>query len=254
MLQWSEGSLDKHTLIPLLVASLVPAMAAAQDAAPISAERPGFSSSPTTLSPSMLQVETGYQYTRDGGGDFSDHTLPLALIRVGLAERLELQLSWAGISWTEVGGRDFDGANDAGIGVKWQVTGSDALFPLAFFAGLSLPVGDDEFSSDDVDPTLGVFWTHSAGLDWFGTVLLSESDGDVTVGNALGVSLPIDADTGAYIEYFGSYGGGAGPEHVLNGGVAYLPRRDLQLDVHAGAGLNGRAVDFFLGLGLAYRF
>ena len=184
----------------------------------------------------------------------SDHTFPLTLLRVGLVGNLELQLSWAGVSWSEVGGQEAHGANDAGIGVKWQLTDAATAVPVALYAGLSMPVGDDEFSSNEVDPTIGVFWSYSAGVDWFGNVLLSEADEDTTIWNAIGISLPINADTGAYIEYFGNYTSGAGPEHNLNGGIAYMPQNNLQLDLHIGAGLNTRATDFFLGCGLAYRF
>jgi len=230
-------------------------IAAAQGTGPISAERPGFSSSPIALAPSLLQVESGYQFTRDAGtSDFNAHTFPLTLFRVGLVDSLELQLSWAGISWSEVGGRDIHGANDVGIGVKWQLTDQTAAVPVALFAVLSLPVGDDEFSSNEFDPSLGAFWSFSAGLDWFGTILLSEANDDATISNAVGISLPVNADTGAYVEYFGDYGGNAGPEHYLNGGFAYLPRNDMQLDLHIGGGLNGRAADFLVGFGLAYRF
>ena len=227
----------------------------AQDAGPISAERPGFSSSPFVLAPSTIQVESGYQYTRESGNlDFDDHTMPLVLFRAGLTEQLELQISWAGYSWTDVGGSSFNGTNDAGVGIKWQVTDAAAAVPVALFAGLSLPVGSDEFSSDEAEPTLGAFWNYSAGLDWFGTVLVSESNDDESLSNAIGISLPIDADKGAYVEYFGNYGGIAGPEHYLNGGLTYVPEDQMQFDVHAGLGLNSRAADLFIGLGLAYRF
>ncbi len=227
----------------------------AQDSAPISAERPGFSSSPFVLSPSTMQIESGYQYTRDSGTvDIDDHTLPLALVRIGLVEKLELQLSWPGISWQEVNGQDTHGEYNVNIGVKWQVNDESATVPLALFAGLSLPTGDDRFGGDGVDPTVGAFWSLDYGMNWFGTVLVQRANDDLTLGNALGVGLPVNATTSAYVEYFGTYGGDAGPQHFLNGGIAYLPRFDLQLDLHVGAGLNGRAADAFLGFGIAYRF
>lgn len=225
----------------------------AQDSGTISAERPGFSSSPIALAPSLWQVESGYQYTKASSG-VDDHSLPLLLVRAGLTERVELQLSWAGVSWSDIGGQSVNGANDAGIGVKWQLTDDNATVPIAVFAGLSLPIGADELTSDEIEPTIGAFWSYSAGMDWFGTVLLSESNDDIVASNGIGVSLPINNDTGGYVEYFGNYAGDSGPEHYLNGGVAYLPRIDLQLDLHLGAGLNDRAADFFLGVGVAYRF
>ncbi len=255
---WKFNGVDLNKFAYLLCVaylqfSALPSLA--QGTATISAERPGFSSSPIALAPSVLQIESGYQFTRDSGVvDFDGYTLPLVLFRVGLIERLELQLSWAGYSSSDIGNQNIHGVNDASVGVKWQVNGPDAAVPLAFFAGLSLPVGTDDFSSDTVDPSLGAFWSYNSGLDWFGTVLISESDNDVSIGNAIGISLPIEAETSAYVEYFGNYGSDSGSEHYLNGGFAYLARTDLQFDLHGGVGLNGRAADFFVGFGTAYRF
>jgi len=229
--------------------------APAQEADPISAERPGFSSSPLTLARSTWQLEVGYQFTRDRDGvDIDDHTLPLMLLRIGLADRLEMQVNWAGVSWTDLNGRTIDGANDASIGVKWQLTDRDVSTPIGVFAGLSLPVGADEFTSDDVDPAFGLFWSHSGVADFFGTVLISHSDDDTVVDNAVGVSFSLDSTKGAYIEYVGSFAEGNGPEHTVNGGMTFLANENLQLDLQGGLGLNDRAADFFVGFGLAHRF
>lgn len=240
--------------IAACMSSCIPAVPVQADEV-ISAERPGFSSSPIALSPGRLQLESGYQYTRDRNSiDVDDHTAPLMLFRAGLVEHVELQLGWAGWSWTDIDGSSANGRNDATVGLKWQLTETDAPVPLALFTGVTVPVGDDTFGADGVDPAIGVFWTHSGSLDWFGTVLVSESDSDVSYANALGLGLPISDNLGAFVEYFGNFADGVGPQHNLNGGVAYLPRADLQLDLHAGIGLNRRAADGFLGLGIAYRF
>jgi len=225
----------------------------AQEEQPINTERPGFSSSPVVLQPGMLQVEAGYQYT-DAGSGASDSSVPLTLIRVGLADRVELQLGWSGLSWTDSGGRSSNGANDASAGIKWQATGDGATVPIAVFAGVSLPVGADEFTSDSYDPTLAAFWSYSAGLDWFGTVNLTDADDDTTVTNAIGINLPVSGDIGAFVEYYGTFAGDGGPEHYLDGGFTWLRRNNLQFDVNAGAGLNDRAADFFFGFGVGYRF
>ena len=240
--------------LTVLVVSCV-GVAIADEVETINAERPGFSSSPIALAPSLFQIEGGYQYTRESSSpDIDDHTLPFAMFRFGLAERLELQLSWSGYSWTDVGGLDNDGVNDADVGVKWQLTDENSKIPVAVFVGTSLPVGDDEYTSDEFDPTFGVFWSFDASLSWFGTVLVSESDDDWSLSNAVGINLPINADTGSYLEYYSTFTDGSGPEHYLNGGFTYLPRHDMQLDVYAGAGLNSRATDLYVGMGIAYQF
>lgn len=235
------------------ILAIAASSALADDGDVISAERPGFSSSPSALKPSVMQIEAGYEYAR-AGSSVDAHALPIALFRYGLVENVEVQLGWAGYAWVDTNGRDFDGLRDASLGVKWQLNNENATVPIALFAGVSLPVGDDDFTSDEFDPIVGAFWSYDSTLSWFGTVLVSDRQGDTSLGNSVGISIPIDDNTGSYLEYFGIFVEGNGPEHYFNGGVTYLPRNNLQLDLHAGAGLNDRAADLFVGAGLAYRF
>jgi len=225
----------------------------AQEADPINTERPGFSSSPYTVAPGVFQIESGYQYLDNGSGS-DDHTFPLLLMRLGIADSIELQLNWPGYSRSDVGGSTASGANDASVGVKWNVSSSDATVPVALFAALSLPVGASEFTSDEIDPTLGAFWSYSGSLDWFGTVVTTRSNDRTSVTNAVGISFSIDQGTGVFVEYYGTFAEGSGPEHYLDGGITFLASNDLQLDLNAGVGLNGRAADLFFGFGLGYRF
>ncbi len=237
----------------MTLATVAAGCALADEGEPINTERPGFSSSPLTLRKSSMQLEAGYQFT-DGSQGFDEHLLPLALFRYGMADNLELQLSWAGLSATNSGGQSNSGTTDAGIGLKWHFTNDDAATPMALFAGLSLPVGESGFSANESEPTVGLFWTHSNRLDWFGTVLVKESGDEVTVGNAIGIGFAIDGNKSAYIEHFGDYGGQSGPQHFLNGGVTLLSQTNLQFDLHTGIGLNDRTPDLFIGAGVAYRF
>jgi hypothetical protein len=232
------------------------ALASAQGNEPLTTERPGFSSSPFTVRPGTVQLEAGYQFQSDdsGGVDVEQQNLPLLLARIGLVDNVELQLGWGGYARAEVGNADLSGVTDASVGVKWQVTDSNAAVPVSLFAGVSVPIGDDEFSSDEADPTVGAFWSYSAGLDWFGTVLVTEPDDETILSNAVGISLPIDERIGSYVEYFGNYGSGSGPEHFLNGGFTYLSQTNLQWDASLAVGLNDRSADLTVGLGMAYRF
>lgn len=240
-------------LMPLFMVAIVGAgPAVAQTTDPINTERPSFSSSPWALAPGLLQLEGGYQFAHEGdGADVDVHTLPLALLRYGIAEQFELQLSWAGVAWVDTDAGSESGATDLSVGVKWQFTEDDASVPMALFAGLSLPIGEDEFTSDSVDPTIGLFWSHEAV---FGTVLVGDSDGDLVFSNALGVNLSLGERTGGYLEYVGQFPEGSGGLHTLNGGVTYTPQANLQWDLNVGLGLNDRATDWVLGAGAAYRF
>ena len=228
-----------------------PALLLADTNEPINTERPSFSSSPLALSPGTVQLEAGYQFTDDAA---DVQTYPLALLRLGLLERLELQVSWPGTSRVDAGRGSIDGSNDTSIGVKWQVTGDDAAVPLALFAGLSLPTGNRAFSSDSVDPSLGLFWTYTSTLSWFGTAALSESNGDTTLSNGIGITFPISARVGGFIEYVGQFGSGNGPSHAVNGGITVAPQSNFQWDVNVGVGVNDRSPDLSVGAGVAYRF
>jgi hypothetical protein len=95
---------------------------------PLNADRPGFSTSPQTVTRGHLQFEGGYQFTVDDEGqDVADHTLPLLLFRTGLLDNLELRLSWAGVSWTEVDDNTNRDINDMSIGFKVKVYDASGL-------------------------------------------------------------------------------------------------------------------------------
>jgi hypothetical protein len=226
----------------------------------INADRPGFSASPQTVPPGRLQVEGGYQFTADRGVD--GHVLPLLLLRAGLTKKLELRISWDGLSWTENNGRFKPEASDMRLGLKAQLSEQTRLLPAIGLLGvLSLPTGNGSSTSNGVDPTGGLLWNHNlaAGPGIFGTVLMRSVTGDdgrfFEAANAIGVSLPINARFGSFVEYFGFYRkGGIGPAHNLDGGLTCLLNDNLQLDINGGFGINGRADDYFLGAGLAFRF
>jgi hypothetical protein len=122
---------------------------------------------------------------------------------------------------------------------------------MAFFAGLTLPVGDDEFSSESYDPSIGAAWAHSR---FFGTVLISKSDDDYTFENGLAMSFALRNDTSAYAEWQATVPEDGGSAHSLNGGILWLRQANMQLDLNASLGLNDRAADFCIGAGFAYRF
>ena len=241
---------DKRLLFLLAVTG---GDAAAQQEEAIVTERPGFSSSPFVLDPSVFQIESGYLFATDDTGPGVDvQSLPLLLLRYGVTEDMEVQFGWGGYAWAEVGNDSRNGATDASIAVKWQVADDDAPVPISLYAGLNLPIGAGDFSSDESDPAVGAFWSYSAGLDWFGTVLVSNLDDTALVNNAIGINLPIDDKIGSFVEYYGVFGDG-GPEHYLNGGFTWLPQRNLQWDTYLGLGLNDRAADISFNLGLSYR-
>lgn len=232
-------------------------VAFAQAPGPINTERPSFSSSPLVMATGYWQIEMGYQFTRDNDdSSLKEHSLPRALLRYGFHENLELQLSSTGYTWQDLDGQKKNGSHDVSLGIKWQVNDSDAIIPIGLFGNISLPVGSSEFTSDDYDPSMGVFWTHSSTLEWFGAAMLNYSDDSLTLDNAVGISFSLPNNTSAYVEYLGTFykGESDDAEHNLNLGLTWLLSYNLQLDINGGFGLNTKANDYYTGTGIAYRF
>ena len=236
----------------LLFAALLNAPANAQDEPPFSSERPSFSSSPFALATGFWQFEGGYAYTKGPGSGASSHTVPNGLLRWGFAPRFEVQLNWVGYRRDRISGASVSGATDAELGVKWQITPDDAGFAVGLYGGVSLPVGDDAFTSDDNDPKLGVFFSHTNGL--FGAATHSWSDGGNTLATGLGWSFTPFGEVGSFVEWQATVPEHGSSSHALATALTWMVGSSLQLDVNASVGLDDDAADYVLGAGLATRW
>lgn len=249
----SKGStMMSLAAVAVTAVSIAAAPALAQDNdTPINTERPSISASPIALSVNRVQIEAGYEWSDDL---VTLDTAPNLLFRYGLADDWELQLGWVGQSRIDTGLTRVRGSNDVTVGLKRSLTDDESSTAFALFASVSLPTGNRELTSGGVDPSLGVLWTHDSNLSWFGTTLLTESDGELTMIQAVGFGVGVTDKVGAYLEYAGEFADNGGPAHTLYGGLSYMPSNNIQWDVYAGSGLNDRARDLVLGAGLSVRY
>jgi hypothetical protein len=58
---------------------------------------------------------------------------------------------------------------------------------------------------------------------------------------------------GAFLEFFGLIPEEDSGTHLIDAGLTYLIRPNLQLDTSGGIGLNEEATDFFINFGISYR-
>lgn len=232
-------------------------------------ERPGFSSSPDATPVGRFNVEAGIEYGHEeqGAQDVDRVTLPFALLRVGVVERLELRLGWAGASEIEIGDQRRDELADPTVGFKWQIHQGTALLPrLGFIFEVALPVGEGT-GSDETEVVGALAWSHPLGerLGLFGTSTFARrGSGEESGGgndlfestHAAGVGLALGGGLGSFIEYFVSVEDDteAQVSQVLDGGFTFLWTESLQLDLSAGVGLDDSAQDLFLAAGAAYRW
>lgn len=240
----------------LLAASLAVGLLAAPDVAAqpmpdIATDRPSFSATAHTVGAGVWLGEFGYLYTgNDNGPD--QQTLPQALLRYGLADDMELQINWSGYSRTGSGGPS--GLTDASVGVKIQLSDGLSATKFAFLATLSVPIGDNELSSDSFDPAIKLAWSHSGIAEFFGTAAIASSGGDLTFSNGLGVSFAVGDRQGLFVEHQMDVPENGSTSHSLNSGFTWLLSADTQIDLNASVGLNNNASDYALGFGYARRF
>jgi hypothetical protein len=240
------------------------AIALTTSAAELTTDRPGQSEPPSVLPPGVWQLETGIQSSRDDTGVADRETLELgaSLLRFGVSPRWEVRVAWAGwIDVDERGGFDARGAGDARVGVKVALRAAEGRSP-AVSLGLatSLPVGDDAFTSDELDPSVRLDVAHTfgkVGLTWNVGVARESSAG---VSNEVGVytvalSSPLGGRLGGFVELYGElpFESRRDDEIAVDAGLYYLLRPNLQLDLSAGLGLAEAALDRFVAFGFVWR-
>lgn len=230
---------------------------------PIFTDRPTFSVGPGTIAPGHIQFETGYTFSyEDAHPDGHTHTFPETLLRIGLMENFELRVEWPNLTYID-NGTNVDGFRDLGVGFKVQVFQQQGFRPRLSFAGrLSIPTGNEAFSSDQLDPELRTILTYAFNerVELFGNVNIagpsSQGTRFVQVSSSLGLSATLRDHLSGFVEYFGLYPRdvASGSANFLQTGFVYHLTYDIQLDARVGAGLNRGTDDVLTGAGVSWRF
>lgn len=235
---------------------------------PLSADRPDFTESTSTVGHGVFQFEFGYTFGRDGDTKVHSHSLGELLIRAGaLKDRLELRVAvspqWMRTSpdRARTGGM---GIEDLYLGIKLALTEQNGILPAtAILPQTTLPTGSPEFSAERVLPGVNLVY----GWDIAKIVSVAAGTqvnraagghaGDVEWAQSLVAAFGAGARHGLYAEWFARFHRGRGgrrwAEHYANTGATWLATDDLQWDVRVGFGLNDAAEGFFLGTGMSVR-
>lgn len=283
----ARGTAARLAAIAVLISAFAVARAesaperAADDAPaldPIVTDRPDFTESTDAVPRGHVQFEGGYTFTldREHSDRTRNHTVPEALLRIGVLEDLELRLGWEGYSFTDSlfddrtrGGRrtsreDWSqGATDITVGMKYKLFEQQGWRPhVGVIAQVSAPSGSTELTSGDVDPEVKWLWAYDLADRWglAGNLNLAaptdEEGRFAQTAASVSASYSWTERLGSYVEYYGFYPNArhADCAHTLNGGVTFLVHDDFQIDLRVGAGLNEEADDFLVGVGFGYRW
>jgi len=232
---------------------------------PLVGDRPDFTESTEAVPFGRVQIEMGYTFTYDGGGDsLREHTAPELLVRIGLVEDIEFRLGWVGYIHARQPGDKRDGASDIEIGAKFKLVDQRDVAPhFALLISTSAPTGSSDITTNQYNPKVGLLWAYdlSPRLSLAGNVNFawpSADNGGRYFQQSASVSLAagLTESLGAYVEYFGFFGldGGGSPSHSFNTGVTCHITNNFQIDARVGLGLNQAADDLFAGIGMTVRF
>ena len=258
-----KGALARFAAL-LLVSCPGPVLAVNSE--PIQANRPGQADPPTVLPAGVAQIEGGVTFERQTGDSPDTDTLsvPELELRLGIHERLELQLFIDGIvhEWRDSDG-NHTGVSDLQIDMRALLCEQEGWRPaMAIDFGLSLPTGSDFVTSDGIDPEAEILYAWDIAEHWNlngNFDFASESQGRDDSSRhfifrpELALGLAISERLGAFVEYYGVIEEDADNQHSMDSGLTLLMNNDLQLDISAGAGLNDAAPDFFVAAGIAWR-
>ena len=131
-------------------------------------DRPDQTESSVVVPPGYVQIETGWSLSRnqEGGIRTNTHAFPGTLFRIGALDRMELRLDYGGALWEQTRGagqsNNFSGSGDMGVGAKLYFWEEQGWVPeAALLAGVSLPVGKEQFSSGRADPSFRLSLSHT---------------------------------------------------------------------------------------------
>lgn len=236
---------------------------------PISPDRPDFTEGTGLIPVGHVQVEGGLTLTRVEDVDAT--SFGELLVRFGLGERVEARLGLGSYSRIDTGAGStgsISGFEDPALELKVRFTDEvGELGPgqpaVALVLATSVPVGDEELTSDEWVPTALM------AFDW-------DLSARFSLGANLGASYAVSGIDDRFAQAFGSVSAGfsatdrlgtflewygfseeekdGSATHYVNGGVSYLINNDLTVDARIGTGLNDPDPDWFAGIGAAVRF
>lgn len=225
--------------------------------APITTDRPSFTTDSNMISPGEYQLELGYTYV-DG-----DSTFPETLLRYGFNKNWEIRIGWDGYT---VGDQGSDVMHGMSLGFKRKLKAlkwMDDLdnFSLVLISIYTLPTGN---VPDDIETLNFIGWNYQinettslAGNVGFGSPEDIKTRGRFIQGlSSILISRTMGNSTSIFGEFYTNVPAAEGEdaEYVIQSGLLHRLNNDTQIDFRIGIGLNEQASDWLFGLGFSRRF
>lgn len=260
-------------IMVLLSALFYTTFAYTDDIPELVTDRPDQTESSDVVPPKYVQIESGITYSRIK--DFDVTEVFGTLVRIGLVNKLELRVGVEG--WIIDDILDSEGFGDSEIGIKYYLWDQEGWLPQsAILAGVCLPTAKSTFEGDRFDPHLQCS-CRATSVRWAGSYTLNDylsaginlaaawecekdEDGDRHMNFVLpytaALGIAVTNRLGGFIEFFGNapVDPTGKPANLIDGGLTFLVKDNVQLDIAGGFGMTDAAEDWFVGTGVSYRF
>ncbi len=228
---------------------------------PISTNRPNLSQGADVVPQGTVQIELGVSYFKDTpeGQTLKAHTYPEVLVRAGLLNWLELQVSGSvqdSVVREPLGRRKVQGIGPVAVGLVAHLLDEEGIIPsLALKGAATLPVGNSGLRPDHAVPELLLAASKSitkeaglllnAGYTW--------EEGKPISHLVLNLDINLSDAFSVYLEGASDKEKGERAAFIADAGILWRLMPNLQLDLAAGRQLNNLATDYFITTGISVR-
>jgi hypothetical protein len=229
----------------------------AQDLPSIQTDRPDQTECPYIVPAKHFQVEVGFNYESVNQKE-KKWILPTTLWKYGINEHFELRMI------TEVNKNQTEGKSNSGflpaeMGFKVRLMAEKGILPaISFISHLSLPnLSSKSFSTSYFAPNFRFTMLHTLsdrltlsynlGAEWDG-----EHPEPVFI-YTLAPAYSFTNKIGGYIELYGFAPQHHRADHRADGGITYLLKNHIQLDVSGGFRITDNAPEYYGALGFSIR-
>lgn len=200
-----------------------------------------------------------YSYSEEDSSKISTYNTDV-LLRTGLAEGLELRLTWDGPVWKQTKiGKDkvsTHGLGDVTVGLKKSVDLNDDKMAMAVLAQATIATGNKEFSNDKDIYLVGsvVEYAQNDDLTTAITMMYEAQDGRWAVTAVPTLKYNIVGKWSGFSELVYRKAESKDVEYNLTSGIIYTINDRAQVDCTIGIDLNGIQKSYQSGFGFSYLF
>ncbi|MFN9710501.1 MAG: transporter [Bacteroidota bacterium] len=243
--------------LALILASL---KSIAQQLPSIQTDRPDQTECPYIVPAKHVQVELGFNYESINKTE-KNWILPTALWKYGINENFELRLITE-INKNEITGKanSQPGLLPTEIGFKVKLIEENGIIPkISFISHLAIPkLSSKDFRTTYYAPNFRFTMLHSLSDD----IVLSYNLGAEWNGESpepifiytLSPAYSFNDKLSAYIELYGFAPQQQRADHRADGGIVYLLKDNIQLDISGGCRVSENAPEYYGALGLSVRW